>query len=121
MQLIARYEDALEAEDVAARLEHAGILAYVSSVNSHLFGRIQTGALKVGLWIVLEHQYEDALAYLQDEEHDITTALSAQEIEELRSRTQSASYDFFNRVLIYAAGFILVAGAALWYVVRNHV
>ena len=121
MKLIARYEDALEAEDIAARLEHVGILAYVSSANSHLFGRIQTGALKVGLWIVLEHQYEDALAYLQNEKREITTALTAEEIEELKVRTQSASYDFFNRVLIYAAGFILVAAAALWYVVRNHV
>lgn len=110
----------MDAEEVAARLERNGILAYVSSTNSHLFGRIQSGALKVSLWIVLDHQYDDAADYLQNENHEITTALTPDEIEELRSKTKDASTVFFNRVLVVAGILLLIFGAALWYFLRNY-
>lgn len=120
MKLLDRFEDVIEAEEVARQLEALGIPAYVSATNSHLFGRIQTGALKVAVWIVLNHQFEDAKAYLEDDSHLVTTGLSVAEMAEIQEQTSDYAFRFFNRALLFGVltilAFVAVTG---WYWIKQ--
>lgn len=117
MKLLERYEDQLEAEEVASALEAVGIPAYVSATNSHLFGRIQSGALKVSVWVALNHQFDDAQAYLKNPEHIVTTGLSPQALAEVQDQTRVFAYQFFNRVLLGAAAVLIVLALSVWWLV----
>ena len=121
LKLLQRYEDQLEAQDVAAELEAVGIPAYVSATSSHLFGRIQSGALKVTVWIALNHQFEDAKAYLKDPAHVVTTGLSEDEFNEIREQTSDFAFQFFNRVLLGAGVLLAVLAFLAWWYLSNYV
>ncbi len=84
MILLKQYENLIDAENMASKLEKKGILAHVSSKNSYLLSRHMTGAIKVGLWIVLEKQYDDAESLLKNPKHKITTALPKDEFINLK-------------------------------------
>jgi len=120
MKLLDRFEDVIEAEEIARQLEALGIPAYVSATNSHLFGRIQTGALKVAVWIVLNHQFADAKAYLEDDSHLVTTGLSVAEMAEIQEQTSDYAFRFFNRALLFGVltilAFVAVTG---WYWIKQ--
>ena len=119
MKLLQTYEDQWEAEEVASALEAVGIPAYVSATNSHLFGRMQSGALKTGLWISLNHQYDDAMAVLQNPEHIVTTGLSPEEMSVIRDQTGVYAFRFFNRVLLWAAGVLVLLALTAWWMISG--
>ena len=114
MKLIRYYEDTFEAEQIAARLESNGIAVYVSTGNANLFGRIQSGAMQIGLWAVLDDQYDDAVAFIADNQHQITTGLTAAEIEQLKSVGRQAGSHMLNNLLAGMIGFIALMVFIAW-------
>ena len=60
MKLIDEFESAHDADFASLNYREKGILTHVSSRHSNSL-RIITGAMKVGLWVVLEDQYQDAI------------------------------------------------------------
>lgn len=107
MRLIEQYGDISRAEYVAEKLRRRGILTHISSKRSFNLSRVTTGALNVGLWTVLDFQYDDACAVLRNSKHEVTSGLDEEEITQLEFKTQELSTKFFNKILI-KLGFLIV-------------
>ena len=80
MKLLEQFYDENVASELAWKFREKGILTHVSSQNSHQLGSIKTGALKVGLWVVLEKQYTDAEMLHKNENHKVMYPLSEEEM-----------------------------------------
>ena len=119
MRLIAEYLDLMEAEDAAMRLRREGILTHISSKHSFVISGYVTGAFQVGLWAVLDSQYEDARAYLADENHEVTSGLSEEELSRLETKASQNSYTVFNRFLLVTGMLVLLVALALLYFTRH--
>lgn len=101
MKILKQYYDLSEAETLAEKLESKGIVTYISSKRSHELSRIRTGAFKVGLWAVLDHQFQDAMAFLSNSKHKITTGVSPEEMVQLKKQAKVSAYNSLNKFLIY--------------------
>lgn len=86
MKLLKQFSDEIEAESFSEKLRNKGLMTYISSKRSMSFGRHQTGALTVGVWVVLENQYEDAFELMKNKNHKPSNSLSVEEIEKLESK-----------------------------------
>jgi hypothetical protein len=83
----------------------------------------------VGLWAVLDRQFEDACAYLSDENHEITSGLSEEECSLLETNANQCSlletntnlgfYTVFNRFLLASGILVLIRALALLYFTRQ--
>lgn len=116
MQLIEQYASLPDAQNAAIRLRREGILTHISSLNSYVMSGLFTGAVRVGLWSVLDSQYEDACKLLANPEHIVTTGLSEDELVLIEKNAKKDSYDFFNKLLWYSGLTILGLIALLSYV-----
>ena len=112
MQLLGQYSSAYDADEISNFLEEKGILTFVSSKNSHQFGKYQTGATKVGLWVVLGHQYDDAVCCLKNSTYIAGTALSPEELKEIKKNTQNASFKYTIKILTITSA--IIASIALF-------
>ena len=99
MRLIAEYGTAHDADIAALEYREKGILTHVSSRYSNGL-RIITGAMSVGLWVVLEEQYEDAEALKKNGEHRPATALTEQEMIELEALTKLKLENTGSKILL---------------------
>lgn len=102
MKLLKQYSSISDAECAAKKLEDRGILTHVSSKQSKALSAQKTGAFHVGLWSVLEHQNYDAISFLQNSKHEITSALSKEELIQLKQQAKTSSFKTINRLLVYA-------------------
>lgn len=109
----------MQAEDAAMRLRQQGILTHISFKNSFVVSGYVTGAFKVGLWAVLDAQYEDACAYLADENHEITSGLPEEELQQLESASDQHAYTVFNKFL-FVTGLTLLALILTVVFIANH-
>lgn len=84
MKLLRQYQYSSDAERVADKLRNRGILCHVSSKQSHSLGPY-SGVVSVGLWVVLNSQYRDALAVLDNPRHKVENPLAEEEMLELEA------------------------------------
>ncbi|VAW46418.1 hypothetical protein MNBD_GAMMA02-1709 [hydrothermal vent metagenome] len=112
MKLLTEFDNEESADIVYEEFWKKGILTYVSSADSKKLGTYQTGALKVGLWVILDEQYEDSLAVLNDPSHTVKIQLSSEEMKLLEERVINANekyYDsFVNKTLLIAVILITI-------------
>jgi hypothetical protein len=102
MKLIQQYHSVREAEIDGLLLEQMGIITHVSSKHSHSLSGIVTGVFSVGLWVVFYHQEADARAFLSDNDHQVTTGFSSEQMAEIKTTSDLQSHRTLNRFLIYA-------------------
>jgi hypothetical protein len=102
MKLLGKYESSRLAEIHALALENQGIMVHVSSRHSHSLGAWVTGAFSVGLWVVFDHQIDDAKAFISDHNYEVISGFSAEEILRLQDHAYNYTYLAFNRFLIFA-------------------
>jgi hypothetical protein len=76
MRLIARYESRTEAEERAAFLRSRGIATHVTNMTSLRPNLAHQGRFRAGLWAMLEPQYADAEALLENPDHEVERPLS---------------------------------------------
>ena len=107
MKLLDQYHDISKATELALMLRNEGILTYISSKRSYELGSVRTGVFKVGLWVVLDEQFEDAKKYLKNPNHIIGYKLSEEEMVALESEAEAA---FSNNV----SG--LITKSANWFI-----
>ncbi|EDY86119.1 hypothetical protein GP5015_2029 [gamma proteobacterium HTCC5015] len=119
MKLIAEYIDLMQAEDAALRLRAVGILTHISSRHSFVLSGFVTGTYKVGLWAVLDLQHDDATAYLNDEEHLVTSGLSEEDLIALEHRLQNTSRATVQRFLWVSGLAILTILLALYWIASH--
>ena len=90
MKLLGTYASIIEANRVAGYLREQGILCKVSDVNTYNYWAI-TGVTDVRVWVVLDHQWEDAQALMADDDHVPRNPLPSEDIAYLES-SQSQHY-----------------------------
>ena len=118
MELIRTFGSIEEAETISAELESKGVLTYVSSTRSHELSPALTGAINVGLWVTLDSQYDDAVAFINNKEHKITSGISVEEIAKLKWQASKGVKKSLNQFLIYASSgvaFIIILASLLYY------
>lgn len=109
VQLIEQYPDLFQAEDAAMRLRNIGILTHISSINSFVMSGYVTGAFRVGLWVVLDAQHQDACAFLKNPQHEVTTGLPEDELIKLEGLARKSAFHFFNQFILVS--FVAVTAA----------
>lgn len=114
MLLIGNFEDVASADHAAEMLLSQGIMTHVSSRDTKLLGTRVSGFIKAGLWVVLEHQHEDAIQYLNNDRHIVTTGLSPEEIAEFESLAKASTFQSFNKALIWGVLLIFAMGYLLF-------
>jgi len=122
MILIRQYLSSSDAEIDGSDLEEQGIPTHVSSKGSHALSRSRTGAVTVSLWVLLNHQYDDAVLFLRDRKHKITTGITPAEMKHLKAQAKLNTYHYLNKVLVYA-GLLAMAcvGFIAYQVMKNGV
>ncbi|GAB1258672.1 hypothetical protein NBRC116495_16610 [Aurantivibrio plasticivorans] len=64
-------------------------MTFISSKKSSALSRYATGALEVGLWAVIENQYEDAAKVLNGSPCKVRNPLKEEEMAELEMQASS--------------------------------
>ena len=122
MKLIAEFERAHDADLASIAYREKGILTHVSSRYSNNL-RIITGAMTVGLWVILDDQYADAIALKNNRAHQPVTSLSEDEMIQLEAlgqihyeQTSSKMLSFIGTsiAIIALAGYILYVSYGLF-------
>ena len=93
MRLYRQYTSVTEAENIAERLEKRGIPSHVSGKHSMQLSGYLTGTLKVGLWIVLNEQYEDAVKVINNPGYRPRNTLSPEELERVKAQATLSARD----------------------------
>ena len=85
MKLVTEFYDLPEAEKISNRMRRAGVMTVVTSKRSYKLSRVKTGALKVGLWVVLDEQYQDAVQLLENHDHKPKRVIPLSEMDEIQN------------------------------------
>jgi len=89
MKHLRKYNDLYEAQSAASRLRAFGVLAFVSNEHSRTHSFI-TDAFSVGLWVVLDTQYSDPMALLDDENHIVENPISEEAMLRLEAEAKTS-------------------------------
>ena len=103
MKLLKEFTSTSDAEALVERLRAEGVLTHLSSTNSKQLGAIATGAVKVGVWAVLNEQVNDAVALVANNKHVVEFALTEEEMLHLESQAKESVAGPVNSVLIKLA------------------
>jgi len=85
MKLLKEFTSLSDAEALSERLRKKGVITHVSSTHSKQLGALATGAVKVGVWVVVNEQTHDATALLKNNRHTVATALTEEEMKLLEN------------------------------------
>ncbi|RLQ20835.1 hypothetical protein DWB85_15680 [Seongchinamella sediminis] len=109
MKLLGTYSSIIEANRVAGFLRGQGILCKVSDINTYNYWAI-TGVTEVRVWVVLDHQWEDAQALLADDAHVPRNPLPAEDIALL----ESSQPRHYQQIMHACIGLLAVVVLALF-------
>ena len=90
MQLVTQFIDPSDATEANSRLRKAGVMTEITSLDPHIMSRSRTGALRIGLWVVFEDQFDDAVRLLEDPDHVPHRVISLSEMDRIKSITQDS-------------------------------
>ncbi|MDH3747337.1 MAG: hypothetical protein OER97_03955 [Gammaproteobacteria bacterium] len=88
MRILQHFHTAEEAEDVGRELEERGIATFVSGKNEEWAGGPISGPSGAALCVIVERQYNDAIMWLKNPDHEVQVKLSPSEISDIRSSLQ---------------------------------
>lgn len=91
MKLVTHFVDPGEASKACARLRAAGVMTEVDSVYPHIVRPSKSGALRVGLWVVFDDQFDDALQLLENPDHVPQRIISFDETNNIKSGSDEDS------------------------------
>jgi hypothetical protein len=114
MKLIDEFESAHDADLASLNYREKGILTQVSSRHSNSL-RMITGATKVGLWVVLDDQYQDAIELRKNRSHRPSTTLSEDEMNQLEVLGKSQLTESSAKML-YAIGYGVITVVLAGYI-----
>jgi len=116
MYLINEYRSVCDAEQDATKLRKRGILTFVSSKNSYILSSIHTGVFKVGLWAVLQNQYEDACKIISKQQCKVRHPLTEEEMITIESQTKNnAPATIIKGLLIGVTILLSIFLSIAWY------
>jgi hypothetical protein len=86
MRIVARYDTRIEADERAAFLRANGIAAHVTGTNSVMRALgLRRDRSQAVLQVMIDAQYDDAVALLADPDHDVGTGLDPEKLEALEA------------------------------------
>ncbi len=113
MQLLTLVHSLDEANKIARKLKEKGIATFISSgetarmTNTPIFGIV-----KVGVWIVLDYQYEDAVEVMKNPDHEVAQPLGPSELAQL-SKDTPKPYSTASKKFIYLVIKVVIAVVVL--------
>ncbi len=117
MKLLHKYNSLNRAEKRARYLESKGVKIFISSKLSYEFGGVKTGVFYVGLWVVHNRQYNDAIACFKSRKHRVVNTLSKSEMKQTIANEKNSKQ---SSLIIIKGGlkiiFLLVLLAYLMYI-----
>jgi hypothetical protein len=90
MQLVTQFIDPSDATAANSRLRKAGVMTEINSLDPHIMNASRTGALRIGLWVVFEDQFDDAVRLLEDPDHVPHRVISLSEMSSIKSTTDNS-------------------------------
>ncbi|WP_331350996.1 hypothetical protein [Cellvibrio sp. UBA7671] len=107
--------------DMAQRLTNKGILVSTTDDYANIPGKTYVAQkIKMGIWIHLNHQYDDAIAVIANPKHEPTSRLTFEQMEKIRTEakhqfgkivesafTKCITY-FLALGLLFLLGYILI-------------
>lgn len=91
MRLLNRYLDPADAAADRARLREAGIASLVETVDAHNIQPSRSGDTHVGLWVVIDEQFEDASRLLAEPGFVPLRVLSPAQVRQLEASAERRS------------------------------
>lgn len=107
MKLITQYIDPGDATDANIRLRNAGVMTTVSSLDPHIISPSKTGALRIGLWVVFDDQFDDAVRLLENPAHVPKRVITIEEMNKIESASKLSMLRSGQRLLQKTATIIL--------------
>jgi hypothetical protein len=111
MQLVTQFIDPSDATEANSRLRKAGVMTEITSLDPHIMSGSRTGALRIGLWVVFEDQFDDAVRLLEDPDHVPHRVISISEMNRIKPTTDDSWLESGQRKLAILA--TLIFGACL--------
>ncbi len=109
MKLVTQFIDPNDATEANLRLREAGVMAEITSLDPHIMSPSRTGALRIGLWVVFEDQFDDAVQLLEDPNHIPKRVISINEMNKIKSTTQEGWLKSGKKIIVTSATIILGA------------
>ena len=79
MKLLEQYRHVTSAEQAADVLQSNGIPCHISGRFSRHLGGYFTGAFKVGLWVLVDEQFDEARKLLADPSYRVKNPLTKEQ------------------------------------------
>lgn len=98
MKLIAYYVDPAEASGVKSRLRKAGVLTELSNEDPHIVRPSRSGAMRIGLWVVHDDQFGDAVKLLENPDHVPKPVIDVEQMNDTKSSMKERSPASENRL-----------------------
>jgi hypothetical protein len=107
----------LESTDTAMLMARSALLE-ARGIPIHLDAVAHVGVVPQHLYIVLDEQLGDALALLEDENHEVSNPVFPEELEaltpELRQQAQASGNMAMNRIVVGGLALVFVIMLILW-------
>jgi len=110
VRMVAKYETRSEAAERAAFLQAHGIATHLSDMTSMRMNLAHQGRYRVGLWVVLEAQYDDAIGLLESPEHEVSNPLSVDQMHHMETEGAAQAKKTLTRWLLITV--VVLAGVA---------
>lgn len=115
MEILARYATRSEAEERAAFLRARGIATHITDATSLRLNAAHYGQHRALLWGLLEPQFEDARALLEDPDHEVANPLTETQMTEIESAGVTRARDtVFRYTMGIGLGLVVVLLAVAW-------
>lgn len=96
---------------MAERLTNKGILVSTTDDYANIPGkRYATRRIKMGIWIHLNHQYDDAVAVISNPKHEPITRLTAEEMDQIRAEAKHQLSEMVDSIFAKIMTYVLALG-----------
>ena len=100
MKLVTQFIDPGDATKANTRLREAGVMTEITSLDPHIMSQSRTGALRIGLWVIFEDQFDDAVQLLEDPTHVPNRVISLSEMNKIKSTAQDSWLKSGQKMLV---------------------
>ena len=120
MKLVTQFIDPGEASETNRRLRRAGVMTTLTGYDPHIVRKAEAKTFRIGLWVVFDDQFEDAVRLLEDPGHLPRRVVSRDEMnrldrDALKAPTKSSAATRRWRGRLIVACVLLVLAAYLFY------
>jgi hypothetical protein len=99
MKLVTLYVDPGDAVEASTRLRQAGVMTKITMVDPHNIKPSKSGAQRVGLAVVFDDQFDDAVQLLENPDHTPKRIITSNEMHEIESSGRRSLFEQGMRLM----------------------